>query len=76
MPWLRADSAANTRATEELHSTILADPIREQARFTREVPGAKTVSFRAHHYQFLSNADETERYMRTFLASLPNGGAQ
>jgi pimeloyl-ACP methyl ester carboxylesterase len=70
MPWLRADSAANTRATEELRATILADEVRERARFTREVPGAKAISFRAHHYQFLSNADETERYVRRFLASL------
>ena len=75
MPWLRADSAANARATEELRATILDDPLRERARFTREVPGAKAVSFRAHHYQFLSNADETERYMRRFLAAVSRAGA-
>jgi pimeloyl-ACP methyl ester carboxylesterase len=70
MPWLRADSVANARATAELRTTLLTDPVREQARFLREVPGAKAVSFRANHYQFLSNADETERYMRSFLTSL------
>jgi len=70
MPWLRTDSAANSRVTEELRETILTDPIRERARFTREVPGAKAVSFRANHYQFLSNPDETERYVRRFLTSV------
>jgi hypothetical protein len=70
MPWLRADPAANARATEELRSTILTEPARERARFSREVVGAKAVWLRAHHYQFLSNAGETERHMRSFLAAL------
>ncbi|MCU1266986.1 MAG: hypothetical protein JWM21_3304, partial [Acidobacteria bacterium] len=72
MPWLGADSVQNALATEALRTTVLAAQVRDRARFTREVTGAQIVSFHAHHYQFLTHPAETERYIRSFLGSLPS----
>lgn len=70
MPWLRADTAANTRATAAL-AVVRADQAAERLRFAREVNGAKVESLRANHYEFMSNTAETEQMMRAFLTSLP-----
>jgi non-heme chloroperoxidase len=74
IPWLGADAAQNALATEALRTTALVAQVRERARFAREVAGAQVVSFHAHHYQFLTQPAETERYIRDFLRTLPSGG--
>ena len=71
LPWLRADPAANARATAVLRKKILPESLAERARFSREVAGARVEVFPSHHYNFLSHPDEVERRMRAFLVSLP-----
>jgi pimeloyl-ACP methyl ester carboxylesterase len=71
LPWLRNDPATNARATAALKKKVLPESLAERARFAREVQGAQIVTFRAHHYSFLSHPQEVERRMRGFLASLP-----
>ena len=71
LPWLRADPAANARATAALRKKVLPESLAERARFAREVKGAQVVVFPAHHYNFLSHPEEVERRIRAFLASLP-----
>jgi hypothetical protein len=68
-PWLEDDSPQHRRATtvlERLRREIEA----ERARFAREVNGAQVFTYRAHHYQFLSDPADTARRIRVFLSSL------
>lgn len=71
LPFLAADRAATARATAVLDTTIRPWTVRERARLQRELPQARVVAFRSHHYQFLSHPAETERYMRDFLRAVP-----
>lgn len=69
-PWLGDDPAKNARATAVLDERFRPDVAEERARFAKAVPTAQIFAYRAHHYQFLSVPDDTERRMRAFLSSL------
>jgi uncharacterized protein (DUF885 family)/pimeloyl-ACP methyl ester carboxylesterase len=71
VPFLAADSAATRRFAAAVDSMVRPWVASETARFAREVPHARVVTFPSHHYQFLSHPAETERLMREFLAGLP-----
>ena len=66
-PWVRADTARRTNEQEMLDKLA---PIYAYGRdeFKREVAGSKTLEIRgAHHWIFLSHADQVFRAMREFL---------
>ncbi|MDF1504977.1 alpha/beta hydrolase [Roseisolibacter sp. H3M3-2] len=70
-PFLADDPAQRARVATVVDTVMRPWVARERARLAREVPHARVVSFPSHHYQFLSDAGETERPMRAFLAALP-----
>jgi hypothetical protein len=76
LPWLRNNDAENKRATEMLERRVWSEVRSERARFLQEVPSAKAVNLHAHHYLFLSNANDTEGQIQTFLSSLLTRGSR
>jgi pimeloyl-ACP methyl ester carboxylesterase len=70
LAWLRNDAAQNARATAAIAARVRPEMEAERARFARDVKGAQIFAYRAHHYQFLSVPDDTERRMREFFSSL------
>jgi non-heme chloroperoxidase len=70
-PWLKGDAVRTAQAQSMLDETFHPQMTAERARFAREVPGAQTFAYHAHHYQFLTIPDDTERRMRAFLAGIP-----
>jgi pimeloyl-ACP methyl ester carboxylesterase len=69
MPWLARDSVNRNRASVILREQVAPELADERAKFARAVPGAVVVSYRTHHYQFLSMPDDIERRIRSFLSS-------
>ena len=65
-PWAIADAALKAKS-ESLFASVLPALERLRAQFRAAVPGAQTFAYPAHHYQFLTRADDTERRMRDFL---------
>jgi len=71
-PWVRDNAAERARAAMVLNEQIRPMLLMEREKFARAVTGAKISVYPAHHYQFLSVPDDTERRMRPFLSSLPS----
>jgi len=69
-PWLVDHPEMNARLTALLAEKIQPAVDAERAKFARAIPGAHVETYAAHHYQFLSVPDDTERRMRAFLASI------
>ena len=69
-PWLTKASPEYARASAVFHEQLLPMILLERQKFAPANTRATIDTFRAHHYQFLSHPDDTERRMRTFLASL------
>lgn len=70
LPWLQNKAEENARATAVLDERVWREVKIEHERFAREVKGAQIFSYRAHHYQFLSDPADTERRMLAFLSTL------
>jgi non-heme chloroperoxidase len=71
LAFLRDDPAMLARATPVVEQ-IRTERKAKRDQFAREVKGAQIFTYRAHHYQFLSDPEDTERRIRAFLSSLKN----
>ena len=69
-PWLSPGSPEHARGSAVFDEQLRPMILLERQKFSRAAPGATIDAFRAHHYQFLSHPDDTERRMRTFLSSI------
>jgi hypothetical protein len=69
-PWLGDNAAESARAAMVLDEQLRPMLLREREKFTHAATGAQIFAYPAHHYQFLSVPDDTERRMRAFLSFL------
>src|SRR5207248_2260031 len=69
-PWLANYPETNARLKALLTDTIQPEVEAERAKFARAIPNAHIEVYAAHHYQFLSVPDDTERRMRAFLTAV------
>ena len=69
-PWLEPDSEAYSQVAAFLEEELQPALEAERVKFQNAVSDARVFAYWAHHHQFLSMPEDTERRIRQFLSSL------